>query len=299
LTSKCLLVFNCLMKKICFFLLLIACNPYRRGPADMQYLIHDDRPGPTIQQGDILFLHFIHRTEKDSLLASSYLSDQPVLFTQQKPLFKGDIFTGLQLLSEGDSATFKLNFDSMQVILDVPKPAHIKDKYLLFTVKVLKVVSGSSSTIYALRQSIGLQRCLAEEDKIRSYIGSRGFQRTASGLYYMVNQQGSGALPATGDTVKFAHVGRSIKGRIFDTSIADTAKKAGIFDERRPYTPGIAVVGDSSTIPGIDEALALFPAGSSVTLVVPSALAYGARGNAGFLPYTPLVFDLNILHDIH
>lgn len=270
----------------------------------MQYLIHDDKPGPAIQHGDFLYLHFTHRTEKDSLLASSYLSDQPVLFTQQKPFFKGDIFTGLALLSEGDSATFRLNFDSMQVILDVPKPAHIKDKYLIFTVKIMKVVSRKDKTTAAfeketrgLREAIALQRRLQEEDKIQGYIASRhlSMSRTRSGLYYQVTRKGDGDLPLTGDTVRFIHTARYITGRIFDSSIADTARAAGLFNEQRGYEPTSEVVGDSVTIPGVDEAIRLFPAGSKVTLVIPAALAYGARGNVVILPYTPLVFELEIL----
>ncbi len=107
----------------------------------MLYLIHKDKPGETITTGDFLSVNFIHQTESDSVLASSYVTGHPELFEQQDPFFKGDIFDGLAMLSEGDSATFKLNFDSMQVILNVPKPESVKDKYLLFTVKVEKVIS--------------------------------------------------------------------------------------------------------------------------------------------------------------
>lgn len=120
---------------ICFLtgiiiIMLAGCSNFKKGPADMRYLIHTDQPGTTIKHGDFLSVHFIHQTQNGSFLASSYETGHPVQFEQQQPFFTGDIFTGLGLLSEGDSATFMLNFDSMQIILNVPRPAHAKGKYL-------------------------------------------------------------------------------------------------------------------------------------------------------------------------
>lgn len=119
---------------------LPACTDYSQGPGDMQFMLHKDVPGTNIKRGDFLSVDFIHRTEDGQFLSSSYETGRPVYFEQQRPFFLGDIFTGLKLLSEGDSATFLLNFDSMQIILNVPRPAHAKGKYLSFTVKVNKVV---------------------------------------------------------------------------------------------------------------------------------------------------------------
>lgn len=290
---------------IFFFLLFAACNDgYKKGPADMQYLIHHDEPGAAIKPGDYLCLHYIHRTENDSLLASSYDFDHAVIFPQRKPAFRGDIFTGLALLSEGDSATFKLNFDSMQIILNVPKPPSVKGKYLLFTVKIEKVIpkgtkpdSVFNKEVRAFLAEDAAGSKAAEAGKISRYIAEHKLspQQTSSGLYYIVDRQGSGPLAKPGDTVKFDHTGRYITGRIFDSSMKDTAMKAGIFDLRRPYTPTVAVAGQKVTVPGVDEALLHFPQGTKVTLILPSALAYGGDGNAVFPPYTPLVFGVEIL----
>ncbi|THU39372.1 FKBP-type peptidylprolyl isomerase [Niastella caeni] len=284
-------------------ILLAGCTGYKKGPADMQYIIHNDHPGAHIQNGDYLSVHFIHRTQNGAFLASSYETGHPVFLEQQKPFFAGDIFAGLGLLSEGDSATFMLNFDSMQIILNVPRPAHAKGKYLLFTVKVEKVIPRNNMTDSTFQKVV--QQFLAAEAangrlqepvKINRYLSSNKLtpDKTASGLYYVVSKKGNGPPSTPGDTVQFEYTGRYITGKIFDTSNKDTAIKAGIYDEVRSYRPDSSIAGLPKTIPAIDEALLRFPAGACVTLIIPSALAYGETGNSMFPPFTPLVFDLEV-----
>jgi FKBP-type peptidyl-prolyl cis-trans isomerase len=53
--------------------------------------------------------------------------------------------------------------------------------------------------------------------------------------------------------------------------------------------------GMNSTIPGFDEALLMFPKGTKATIILPSKLAYGEQGNQMFPPYTPLVFEIEIV----
>jgi FKBP-type peptidyl-prolyl cis-trans isomerase FkpA len=286
----------------CIFL-LARCNGFKDGPADMQYRIHHDQPGKTIQNGDFLSVHFIHRTQDDVFLSSSYETGHPVLFEQQKPFFRGDIFTGLGLLSEGDSATFMLNFDSMQIILNVPRPSHAKGKYLSFTVKVEKVIPRLNMPDSIFQQKVQqflsantASNRLQEPGKIDQYISSNKFNptQTPSGLYYVITKKGNGSPALPGDTVQFDYTGRYITGKIFDTSIRDTATKTGVLNEERSYKPDSAIAGSPKTIPAIDEALLLFPAGTSVTLIIPSQLAYGETGNAMFPPFTPLVFNLEV-----
>ena len=48
-------------------------------------------------------------------------------------------------------------------------------------------------------------------------------------------------------------------------------------------------------IKGWDEGIMGQPAGSDITLIMPSELAYGSRGaGKDILPYSPLVFNLTI-----
>ena len=284
-------------------LMLAACSGYRQGEGDMQYVMHNDVPGEAIRTGDFLSVNYIHRTEEDSLLTSSYLLDHPVFFEQQRSFFKGDIFAGLSLLSEGDSATFRLNFDSMQIILNVPKPANTKGKFLVFTVKVDKVIpkAGKSDSLFGQEvrafYAEDAEMCRQQEDgKIHRYLSTHGLSpfETPSGLFYTVMSKGNGPVAAVGDSVSFEHTGMFITGKVFDCSMKDTALAKGIYDAQRPYTTNIVAAGAGATMPGVDEALLLLPAGTKARLLIPSKLAYGAKGNSMFAPYMPLVFDIYI-----
>jgi FKBP-type peptidyl-prolyl cis-trans isomerase len=285
------------------FYLLARCNGFKQGPADMRFYIHHDQPGETIKNGDFLSVHFIHRTQDGAFLASSYETGHPVFFEQQKPFFRGDIFEGLALLSEGDSATFMLNFDSMQIILNVPRPPHDKGKYLSFTVKVEKVVPRLNMPDSLFQKKVGkflsnntTNNRIQEPGKISRYITTNKLKTfvTSSGLQYIITKKGAGSPARPGDTVEFDYTGRYITGKVFDTSIADTATRSGIFNEERSYRTDSAIAGSAKAIPAIDEALLLFPAGACVTLIIPSRLAYGETGNSIFPPFTPLIFNLEV-----
>ena len=86
-----------------------------------------------------------------------------------------------------------------------------------------------------------------------------------------------------------------LSGKAFDSSVKAIAEKAGIYNAQRPYEPMKVPAGVNGTIPGFDEALLLFPQGTKATIIIPSKLAYGEQGYQMFPPYTPLVFDIEIV----
>ena len=118
---------------------------------------------------------------------------------------------------------------------------------------------------------------------------------TTSGIQYVFETEGKGPVARPGDTVEVDYVGRFLSGKVFDTSIKEVAQKDGHFMEQRPYEPIKVPVGLGNVIPGWDEALTIFPEGSKVKMVLPSKLAYGDRGSMGIPPYTPLLFEMDII----
>src|SRR5690606_36646424 len=109
---------------------LSACNQFEKGEGDMLYKIHTDKSGEAIKDGDFVVFKAIEKTEVDSVLYSSYDYDRPSLLIKEKSIFKGDLFAGVSLLSEGDSATFKINIDSLVLKMGRPQPADTTSKYL-------------------------------------------------------------------------------------------------------------------------------------------------------------------------
>ncbi len=286
---------------------LASCKSFKKGEGDMMYKIHEDKAGATIQDGDFVALNFTEKTEEDSLMNNSYDIDRPAMLQKQKSAFKGDLFAALALLSEGDSATFKINLDSLVAKMGTKKPTNTKGKYLLYTMKVNKVIPkgklNDSLFDIKVQEYVKVETGKTknnEASKFKHYISSKSLKPvvTASGLNYVVSKQGSGIKATAGDTVQVNYTGSFLSGKVFDTSLPEVAKKSGIFNAQRPYEPLKMPVGMGGSIPGFEEGLMLFPKGTKVTLILPSKLGYGERGNQGIPPFTPLIFEIEIVNII-
>lgn len=287
-------------------LALSSCKQFQEGEGGMMYKIHNDKEGATIQEGDFVSLNAIQKTEGDSVIYNSYDYDRPALLVREKSAFKGDLFTAIGMLSEGDSATFKISIDSMTAKMGMPRPANIKGDYMVYTFKVNKVIPKGKSTEQAFQAQIDTF-LKAEQDKaknseagrLKAFISKENLKPTvtASGLNYVISKKGNGPVAKTGDTVEVHYTGRFLTGKVFDTSREDVAKKNNTFMQGRPYQPIKIPVGvGSGIIQGWEEALQLLPQGSEATLILPSRLAYGEQGMPQSIPpYTPLVFDVQIV----
>ena len=96
-------------------------------------------------------------------------------------------------------------------------------------------------------------------------------QETASGLKYIVHEMGTGEIPNEGYMLMIHYNGFLMDGTPFDNSY-------------RGGTPYKFPLGKRQVIAGWDEAFALFPEGTKVSIIVPYDLAYGAAGRPGSIP---------------
>ena len=286
---------------------LAGCKNFEKGEGDMLYKIHTDKSGETIKEGDFVAFKAIEKTEGDSVLYSSYDYDRPSLLVKEKSVFKGDLFAALGLLSEGDSATFKINIDSMVQKMGRPQPSDTTKKYLVYTIKIDKVIPKGKLTDSLFRGKIDAflktemdQAKTGEANKVKAYVSAKSLKPTvtASGLNYVVITQGSGPKANPGDTVLVNYTGMFLSGKVFDSSLAEVAKKNGTFNPQRPYEPLKLPVGMNGSIAGFEEGLMLLPKGAKATLILPSSLAYGEQGNQGIPPFTPLIFEVDVVNII-
>lgn len=112
---------------------------------------------------------------------------------------------------------------------------------------------------------------------------TEGFEKTESGLYYKVIEEGSGKKPVKGDMVSVHYTGMLLDGSVFDSS----------YQRNQPIE---LPVGMGQVIEGWDEGLLLFNEGSKARLIIPSHLAYGAHGAAGVIPpNATLIFDVELV----
>jgi len=102
-----------------------------------------------------------------------------------------------------------------------------------------------------------------------------------SGLQYKVITKGDGAKPTEKDFVTTHYEGKTIDGKVFDSS----------FQRGEP-----AKFPVNGVIKGWTEALQLMSVGDRFELFVPQDLAYGAQGaGADIPPYSTLIFEVELL----
>lgn len=282
---------------------------FKKGEGGLMYNIHSDKDGPTIQDGDFISARVITKTEQDSVLFSTYDMDITSEVQVTKPSFKGDLFTGLMMLSEGDSATIKVDLDSAAKASGQPRPATIKGKYIVYDLKIVKVIAKGKLTDQEMEAKTSeFYKAAAEKArkdevvKIEKYIADKKLKmtKTPSGLNYVVTKEGTGEKPAVGDSVEVIYTMHLRSGKVFDTSIKSVAEEAKIYNASRDYKPLRIAVGVGAVIPGWDEGLQLLSKGSKATFVVPSSLAYGEQGAGSAIPpFTTLIFDVELVNVIH
>lgn len=118
------------------------------------------------------------------------------------------------------------------------------------------------------------------EKEIVAYIAKNKLnaQRSASGLYYVINEPSTGAQPNANSTVTVAY-----KGYFTDGSPFDESKPEGIS------------FGLQQVIKGWTEGIAYFKEGGSGVLLVPSNLGYGSEGRSGIPGGSVLIFDVKLI----
>lgn len=287
---------------------LASCNGgFKKTDGGLLYEIHSTKSNPTIQVGDFVLLDMAVKNDGDSVMFSTYDSGQPQHLIMPKAQSKCDIISGLQLLAEGDSATVKVPADSIFKKAQ-QRPPGFKGNFVVYDVKIIKVIAKGklSDQIFQDRINDYYKKMMAglkdqEQGKIKNYIAHEklNMTRTADSLYYQIIQPGNGPTPAAGDTVVVNYVGRFLNGKVFDTSIKDTAVKDKKYEAGHPYKPIHIVAGAHMVIPGWDEALLLLNKGAKANVLLPSKLAYGPNGMQIIGPYTPISFTLEIVDIIH
>jgi len=146
-------------------------------------------------------------------------------------------------------------------------------------------------TFNTLRTQIAARRDeKAKENKtigekfLAEHAAKEGIKKTDSGLLYKIVAEGSGPSPSATDEVSVKYTGKLIDGTVFDST-----DKAGGAPRR---------FGVSRVIQGWSEALQKMKKGARWELAIPSALAYGERGNPNIPGNSVLLFDVEVV-DIH
>ena len=144
----------------------------------------------------------------------------------------------------------------------------------IITILVLAVLTacGSDETVTDFRTK--------NDEDIQKYITENNLdaQKSSSGLYYVINEPGTGASPTSTDNVTVAYKGYFLDGSVFDQSSAS----------------GISF-NLQGVISGWTEGITYFKEGGSGILLIPSHLGYGSRDNRGIPGGSVLIFDVELI----
>jgi FKBP-type peptidyl-prolyl cis-trans isomerase FkpA len=253
--------------------------------------------GNKIKVNDVVTFDVVQKTEKDSVLFSSYALGHPLKLQIQPSQNVGDLMDVFPLLAQQDSAYIKVPSDSIFAGHEDQRPPFLKKgSNLVFNLKIIKVQTLDDAMA---EKNSAMEKMKAEEiagtDK---YIADHKLvvKTTSSGLKYVVTQPSAKAKPLSGDTLLVNYTGRTLDGKVFDSSIQSEAQKAGLSQPGRTYEPLQMVVGQGQVIKGWDEGLLLLNEGSKAEFIIPSSLAYGDEGaGSDILPYSTLIFDVELV----
>ena len=119
------------------------------------------------------------------------------------------------------------------------------------------------------------------DEDIQAYIAANNLNaiKTSSGLYYIIDETGTGENPTSTDNVTVAYKGYLLNGLVFDQSDSEGIS----FDLQ-------------GVISGWTEGITYFKEGGSGILLIPSNLGYGDAGIGNVIPGgAVLVFDINLI----
>lgn len=259
----------------------------------IEYAIIKDAPGDRHPApGDFIEFHLVMKVD-DSVFANTRKDNQgkPVQSPYQETI-KGDFWSGLKLLTPGDSAIFLVNIDSLfaEVKKKQPQaeiPPFLKGKKTM-RYEVMLVSVKTQEEMQKDMEQKSSEQMGADDKLIQDYLSKNNITatKTGSGLYYTIMQEGSGETIKPGQTAEVKYIGTTLDGKVFDANMGPDAKRTELLP---------VVVGQGQVIRGWDEGLQLLKKGSKAKFFIPSPLAYGERSPSPEIPANAvLVFEVEI-----
>ena len=123
-----------------------------------------------------------------------------------------------------------------------------------------------------------------ETDKkiILDYIASHNLtnvKSTPSGMYYVIEKEGTAVHPDLYSTVIADYTGRLANDTIFETTEGNNPKSFSL----------------SGVIQGWQIGIPLLGRGGKAKLLIPSSLGYGSQAQYGIPKYSVLIFDISLI----
>ena len=270
----------------------------------VQYRIikhNKDAPKPTDE--DFAFVVMVYKNERDSTLLNTHLrgGDSTGTMMQAIPLkktFNGCLEQGILMMAKGDSAVFRVNADSLFLkTFHAPPgklPPSITSKtFYTFYIKLTRFatkdeIMAEQNKLVQKQQAEAQGRKNQESADVAAYISKNypGIKPNADSLFILTHSSGTGKQIMDGDSVEMSYILSNLDGKVLQKS--GLTRGSGF---KFIYTKNVALIqGWLKLLPTLHD-------GDKVKVLIPSSMAYGARGAGQDIPgFTPLIFDLEVLH---
>lgn len=275
---------------LCVAMMFTSCDSTTKTDSGLEYKHHIKNGGPTPQVGDWVSFKFDYGVN-DSLIQPWKEGAEAILRQMPDSSAKDPniqfFFDAMAKMSKGDSLTLYVPIDSLP-----QKPQDLKPGDILkFDLVLLDIMSDEDKMAADMEKQKEFDAKIAGvKDEITSTteaykantLGNK-LVTTASGLKYVIHEEGTGAKAAAGQTVSVNYYGMLLDGTPFD-------------DSYKTGSPFNFPVAQNQVIAGWDEALSTLPAGTRFTVFIPSNLAYGENGAPPVIPANAeLVFHINFI----
>ncbi len=269
-------------------LLLFGCqnSEFQATEDGYEYKYIKKGKGAFPNQGEIASYNMKYVDEKDTVLFET-TSDMPAYVPYDSMQWNnaGPLYKAFGMIREGDSILIKVPTKTLfaESFRAAVPPNLDPEGFITF-----QIGAGLNKTMEEM-EAESMARSEQQLDKdieiIDQYLSENNIeaQSTKSGLRYVIDVEGNGASPQTGDNVTVNYTGMLLDGTQFDSS----------FDRNEPFT---FAIGIQQVIMGWDEGVALLKEGGKGTLYIPSPMAYGERGAGGLIPpHSVLKFDVELI----
>ncbi|MBC7552752.1 MAG: FKBP-type peptidyl-prolyl cis-trans isomerase [Taibaiella sp.] len=268
----------------------------------IEYKIVKDVEGKTASVGDVIELHIHAFTDtagaggkRDTVELGNSRKDnngKPITIPVQETKESAQWQSVFPMLSAGDSAVVRISCDTM--LKNIPAeqkqglPSWLKaGNYVTLTVNMVSVKSKADADKEVQQKTA--QQAQGDDKLLQDYFAKNNIkaEKTSSGLYYVMQKEGTGEKIAAGQMVAMNYTGKLLDGTTFDSNLDSAFHHKELF--KFP-------VGAHQVIPGWDEGVMMLKKGSKATFYIISSLAYGDRPAGPLVPPNSiLIFDVEVV----
>lgn len=272
-----------LMMALLLGMTIVSCRKYsgfKRDSSGFYYQFHqvnEQNPKPAI--GDFVVVNMALRTEETEITPmtmNNMLIDE---------LYSGDIYSAICTMHLDDSATFIFEgrkfYEQFLGMGDYP----YGKKPIYADVKLLKIISKQHLEKAEEMYNEQMKRIRHREDSlIWDYVDQHFLDSVYKGIHYTYNLKGNGPRPLKNQKVNVLYRGLRLDNTVFDW-------------RNDPADPSVFEVGKGQVPAGWDVLVPYMREGDRVTMILPSSLAFGEKGNEemNIPPYTPVIYELELL----